>query len=175
MVSKKNFWALLSVSLLVSLVSFFVLKMALGTKIVVLIGLAIATFLILSGVTDLLSLANKKTYRFAKQGSRQSSSFEKRQTEEDGERLGSFYKQQSYWSQFDDGVKEKEFIPQAPQFALPEEIAYFGFEDFPSEKELKTVYKKLAKVHHPDRGGDPKQFQDLTEKYSKARRLLKLR
>lgn len=35
-----------------------------------------------------------------------------------------------------------------------------------SEDEIKRKYKKLAFVHHPDRGGNPEQFKKITEAYN---------
>jgi curved DNA-binding protein len=35
-----------------------------------------------------------------------------------------------------------------------------------SPDEIKSAYRKLAMKHHPDRGGDPKKFQDIQEAYS---------
>lgn len=32
--------------------------------------------------------------------------------------------------------------------------------------EIKTAYRKLAMKHHPDRGGDPAQFQEITTAYN---------
>ena len=34
-----------------------------------------------------------------------------------------------------------------------------------SPEEIKAAYRKLAMKHHPDRGGDQKQFQQITEAY----------
>lgn len=34
-----------------------------------------------------------------------------------------------------------------------------------SPEEIKSAYRKLAMKHHPDRGGDQKQFQQITEAY----------
>ena len=33
-------------------------------------------------------------------------------------------------------------------------------------EEIKTAYRKLAMKHHPDRGGDPAQFQEITTAYN---------
>lgn len=33
-------------------------------------------------------------------------------------------------------------------------------------EEIKTAYRKLAMKHHPDRGGDPGQFQEITTAYN---------
>ena len=35
-----------------------------------------------------------------------------------------------------------------------------------TQDEIKSAYRKLAMKHHPDRGGDPKQFQDIQEAYA---------
>ncbi|MEK7545881.1 MAG: DnaJ domain-containing protein [Patescibacteria group bacterium] len=32
--------------------------------------------------------------------------------------------------------------------------------------EIKKAYKKLAKKHHPDKGGDPKKFKEVNEAYN---------
>lgn len=32
--------------------------------------------------------------------------------------------------------------------------------------EVKSAYKRLAKEHHPDRGGDPEKFKSITRAYS---------
>lgn len=34
-----------------------------------------------------------------------------------------------------------------------------------SEKEIKTAFRKLAHVHHPDKGGDEKRFKEINEAY----------
>jgi len=41
------------------------------------------------------------------------------------------------------------------------EMLGFGPNDNPSEKEIKTAYRKKARKHHPDRGGDKKKFQEI--------------
>lgn len=37
-----------------------------------------------------------------------------------------------------------------------------------SKAEIKLAFRKLAKEHHPDRGGDPKKFQEIQEAYEEA-------
>lgn len=41
-----------------------------------------------------------------------------------------------------------------------------GVQPNASEDEIRSAYKKLAMKHHPDRGGDQAQFQDVQEAYS---------
>ena len=41
-----------------------------------------------------------------------------------------------------------------------------GVQPTASEDEIRQAYKKLAMKHHPDRGGDQAQFQDVQEAYS---------
>ena len=33
-------------------------------------------------------------------------------------------------------------------------------------EEIKTAYRKLARKHHPDKGGDPEKFKKISEAYS---------
>jgi curved DNA-binding protein len=35
-----------------------------------------------------------------------------------------------------------------------------------SQDDIKAAYRKLAMKHHPDRGGDPKKFQEIQEAYA---------
>ena len=41
-----------------------------------------------------------------------------------------------------------------------------GLDKTASQDEVKQAYKKLALLHHPDRGGDPKDFAKITEAYN---------
>merc|ERR1712048_1287038 len=34
-----------------------------------------------------------------------------------------------------------------------------------SEAEIKKAYRKLAVTHHPDKGGDPEKFKEITRAY----------
>merc|ERR1719355_438936 len=34
-----------------------------------------------------------------------------------------------------------------------------------SEADIKKAYRKLAVKHHPDKGGDPEKFKDITRAY----------
>lgn len=40
-----------------------------------------------------------------------------------------------------------------------------GVEKSASESEIKKAYRKLAVVHHPDKGGDPEKFKEITRAY----------
>jgi DnaJ-class molecular chaperone len=40
-----------------------------------------------------------------------------------------------------------------------------GLDTKASQDEAKQAYKKLALLHHPDRGGDPKEFAKITKAY----------
>merc|ERR1712054_631822 len=41
-----------------------------------------------------------------------------------------------------------------------------GVEKDASESEIKKAYRKLAMKHHPDRGGDPDTFKEMTEAHT---------
>ena len=52
-------------------------------------------------------------------------------------------------------------------------LSVLGLEKFPnSEKEIKSAYRKQAKVHHPDIGGDPNKFREVQMAYESAMCLL---
>lgn len=38
-----------------------------------------------------------------------------------------------------------------------------------SDKEIKSAYRKLAMEHHPDKGGDQKRFQEITEAFEQIK------
>lgn len=40
-----------------------------------------------------------------------------------------------------------------------------GIEKTASQEEIKKAYRKMASVHHPDKGGDTKLFQEIEEAY----------
>lgn len=37
-----------------------------------------------------------------------------------------------------------------------------------TEAKIKSAYRKLAKVHHPDKGGDAEKFKEIDEAYNEA-------
>jgi hypothetical protein len=52
-------------------------------------------------------------------------------------------------------------------------LSVLGLAKFPnSEKEIKVAYRKQAKLHHPDIGGDPNKFREVQMAYETAIALL---
>jgi hypothetical protein len=52
-------------------------------------------------------------------------------------------------------------------------LSVLGLEKLPnSEKEIKTAYRKQAKLHHPDIGGDANKFREVQMAYESAINLL---
>jgi hypothetical protein len=52
-------------------------------------------------------------------------------------------------------------------------LAVLGLDKFPnSEREIKSAYRKQAKLHHPDTGGDPNKFREVQMAYETAINLL---
>jgi hypothetical protein len=48
-------------------------------------------------------------------------------------------------------------------------LAVLGLDKFPnSEKEIKYAYRKQAKLHHPDTGGDANKFREVQMAYETA-------
>lgn len=46
-----------------------------------------------------------------------------------------------------------------------------GIKKEANEKEIKNAYKSMARVHHPDSGGDVEQFKKIREAYNEALRV----
>jgi hypothetical protein len=52
-------------------------------------------------------------------------------------------------------------------------LAVLGLDKFPnSEREIKSAYRKQAKLHHPDTGGDANKFRQVQMAYETAINLL---
>lgn len=49
-------------------------------------------------------------------------------------------------------------------------LLVFGLDEDADQREIKVRYKELASVHHPDRGGDAKEFIRLREAYEVLKR-----
>jgi hypothetical protein len=64
-------------------------------------------------------------------------------------------------------VKDMKALPVAIE--IPSFLKYLGFVDIPkSEDEIKVKYKDMAKLMHPDKGGNPEDFKTLNDSYEKA-------
>ena len=52
-------------------------------------------------------------------------------------------------------------------------LSVLGLDKFPnSEREIKSAYRKQAKLHHPDTGGDANKFREVQMAYETAINLL---
>ncbi len=52
-------------------------------------------------------------------------------------------------------------------------LAVLGLDKFPnSEREIKSAYRKQARLHHPDTGGDANKFREVQMAYETAINLL---
>jgi curved DNA-binding protein len=49
---------------------------------------------------------------------------------------------------------------------MPDYYTILGIEKSASKEEIKSAYRKLASLHHPDRGGDTKTFQEIQAAYA---------
>ena len=58
-------------------------------------------------------------------------------------------------------VEGMKALPKPQQ--IPECFIFLGFQQIPTEDEVKQRYKQLAKISHPDCGGDPQLFKQYTD------------
>ena len=56
---------------------------------------------------------------------------------------------------------------------IPQCFLLLGFNDIPTSEELKKRYKELAKVNHPDAGGNNEYFISIQNAYETAQEKLK--
>lgn len=52
-----------------------------------------------------------------------------------------------------------------PLFFIMDHYSTLGINKTATAEELKRAYRKLASLHHPDKGGDTKRFQQIEEAY----------
>lgn len=89
----------------------------------------------------------------------------------DGQRSGS---QQSGWNQQHSGENIKKPEPEKKKDTLPECFVALGFTKMPkSPEDVKTRYKKLAKIYHPDGGGSEEEFQRIDKAFHDAKKIMK--
>ena len=53
--------------------------------------------------------------------------------------------------------------------ALPADYRALGISPGASQEEIQAAFRRLAKQHHPDAGGDAERFQAVADAYSRLR------
>lgn len=56
-------------------------------------------------------------------------------------------------------------MPRKPKGDTTVLYKQLGVEKTATQGEIKKAYRKLARVHHPDRGGDPEEFKKVQNAY----------
>lgn len=56
---------------------------------------------------------------------------------------------------------------------IPNCFLFLGFNDIPTSEELKKRYKDLAKINHPDVGGNSEYFISIQKSFESAQKILK--
>lgn len=83
------------------------------------------------------------------------------------------YSNYSQSSNRTDSVNSKE--PETKKEELPECLSVLGFTRIPENKDdIKTRYKKLSKIYHPDMGGTQEEFQRINKAWDEARKLFNI-
>jgi DnaJ-class molecular chaperone len=73
------------------------------------------------------------------------------------------------WSQFCNTAWEKfGFSKQEASIILDYDSPYviLGIEKTATQEQIKTAWRKLVLIHHPDKGGDRKQFEKVMAAFS---------
>lgn len=56
-----------------------------------------------------------------------------------------------------------------PAVPVPSYFAFLGFDHIPENvEEVNNQYRKMVKIYHPDKGGNPEDFQKLTDAKTQA-------
>lgn len=66
---------------------------------------------------------------------------------------------QSFWQKYDS------FIAQEPALSI------LGLEQGASWSDIQQQYRRLARQHHPDKGGDPKVFVEIRQAFESLKRI----
>ncbi len=72
-------------------------------------------------------------------------------------------------------VKENLIETPLSNNSFPQCLNDLEFSTYPTEQELKTRYRELAKKYHPDKGGNAKDFEKISKAYNEALKIIKLR
>lgn len=67
-------------------------------------------------------------------------------------------------SQYDFARHQMGFEPKKEPFWC----RILGVSPDATKSEIKTKYRELAKIHHPDAGGDPDKFREISNAYEEA-------
>ena len=62
-------------------------------------------------------------------------------------------------------------LPAAKE--IPKCFHVLGFDSIPTQDELKKQYRELAKIHHPDNGGNERMFIKINSAFEEAEKALK--
>lgn len=115
--------------------------------------------------TNRQSKSQSQWQQFA--GKQQSSGHQYGSNQRNGEQRSNGEKQHS-----GENIKKPE--PEKKKDILPECFVVLGFTKMPkSPDDVKTRYKKLAKIYHPDGGGSEEEFQRIDKAFHDAKKIMK--
>jgi len=77
------------------------------------------------------------------------------------------------WPRVIQGIRELRGEPVAPDSPQDMDMAYkiLGLSPSSSWEEIEQAYKRKAKVHHPDKGGDEDAMRVLNDVYAKLKKV----
>lgn len=62
----------------------------------------------------------------------------------------------------------QEELDKRRRSSTPSHLSALGLTSDATSDEIQKAWRKLAKIHHPDRGGDPEEFKRLRDAYERA-------